>query len=86
MGNIDPTQKQRGRDKLARIPIKIKQTTPALPKPNWIRIKLPPTNAIAKIKKMLRDNRLHTVCEEASCPNLPECFGNGNGHLYDHGG
>ncbi|HEY2567364.1 MAG TPA: lipoyl synthase [Candidatus Aquirickettsiella sp.] len=72
----DPRQKQRGAEKMARIPIKIEPTAP-LRKPDWIRIKLPTTAAIDQLKTMLRENRLHTVCEEASCPNLSECFSHG---------
>jgi lipoic acid synthetase len=68
--------KQRGQEKLARIPVKIEQA-PALKKPDWIRIKLPSNDKIAKVKDMLRQNRLHSVCEEASCPNLAECFSKG---------
>lgn len=72
----DPRQKQRGAEKMARIPIKIEPTVP-LRKPDWIRIKLPTTAAVDQLKTMLRKNRLHTVCEEASCPNLSECFSHG---------
>jgi lipoic acid synthetase len=72
----DPRQKQRGAEKMARIPIKIEPTAP-LRKPEWIRIKLPTTPAVDQLKTMLRENRLHTVCEEASCPNLSECFSHG---------
>lgn len=72
----DPRQKQRGAEKMARIPIKIEPTIP-LRKPDWIRIKLPTTTAVDQLKTMLRENRLHTVCEEASCPNLSECFSHG---------
>lgn len=72
----DPRQKQRGAEKMARIPIKIEPTVP-LRKPDWIRIKLPTTTAVDQLKTMLRENRLHTVCEEASCPNLSECFSHG---------
>ncbi len=68
--------KQRGFDKLSRIPVKIEQG-PILKKPDWIRIKLPNNDKIAKVKDMLRQNRLHSVCEEASCPNLAECFSKG---------
>ncbi|MES2219118.1 MAG: lipoyl synthase [Pseudomonadota bacterium] len=74
---IDPTQKQRGADKLARIPIKIEPTTAALRKPDWIRIRLPASPAVSDLKKILRENKLVTVCEEANCPNLPECFTHG---------
>jgi lipoyl synthase len=71
--------KLRGAEKLARIPVKIEASTPEnmLRKPEWLRIKIPNSGAIAQIKNMLRENRLHTVCEEASCPNLPECFSHG---------
>src|SRR5665648_37160 len=74
----DPS-KLRGADKLARIPIKIEASTAenTLRKPDWIRIKIPNSNTIGKIKEMLRENKLHTVCEEAACPNLPECFSKG---------
>jgi len=72
----NPHEKQRGAAKMARIPIKIEETEP-LRKPEWIRIKLPTTPAVEKLKGMLRENRLHTVCEEASCPNLNECFSHG---------
>lgn len=77
--NIDPHRKQRGAEKLARIPVKIEPTTKEtlLRKPDWLRIKLPSGDAINKVKNMLRENRLYTVCEEASCPNLPECFNHG---------
>lgn len=69
--------KQRGKEKLARIPIKIEPTTQPLRKPDWIRIRIPTTPAVANLKKILRDNKLVTVCEEASCPNLSECFSHG---------
>ena len=72
----DPRQKQRGAAKMARIPIKIAPTDP-LRKPDWIRIKLPASPAVDQLKTMLRQNRLYTVCEEASCPNLSECFSHG---------
>lgn len=69
--------KQRGAEKLARIPIKIEPTLDPLRKPDWIRIRIPTTPAVAELKKILRDNHLVTVCEEASCPNLAECFSHG---------
>src|SRR5882724_7248606 len=74
---IDPSKKQKGAEKLARIPIKIEPTTTMLRKPDWIRIRIPNTSAVSDLKKILRDNKLVTVCEEASCPNLPECFSHG---------
>ncbi|MEO8401450.1 MAG: lipoyl synthase [Gammaproteobacteria bacterium] len=73
----NPNQKQRGADKLARIPIKIEPTIDPLRKPEWIRIRLPTTPAVGNLKQILRENRLVTVCEEASCPNLSECFSHG---------
>lgn len=68
--------KQRGAEKLARIPVKIEPSTP-LKKPDWIRIRLPASPKVAELKQLLRDNKLVTVCEEAACPNLPECFSHG---------
>ena len=72
-------RKQRGADKTARIPIKI---VPAerLKKPEWIRIRLgagQEAERFNEIKSTLREHKLHTVCEEASCPNIHECFGKG---------
>lgn len=74
----DPSKKALGREKLARIPVKIDHTQhETLRKPDWIRIKLPTTNKVDQLKGLLRENRLVTVCEEASCPNLSECFSHG---------
>ena len=73
----NPSEKQKGAGKTARIPIKI---VPAekLPKPDWIRVKAAsPTTRFYEIKDILRANKLVTVCEEASCPNIGECFGKG---------
>ena len=75
--NYDPTAKQKAEAKTARIPIKI---VPAetLKKPDWIRVKAgSPTTRFYEIKQILREHKLHTVCEEASCPNIGECFGKG---------
>lgn len=69
--------KQRGADKLSRIPVKIEPTTAPLRKPDWIRVRIPASPAVSELKKLLRDNNLVTVCEEAACPNLPECFTHG---------
>lgn len=69
--------KQRGIDKLSRIPVKIEPTETPLRKPDWIRIRIPASPAVSNLKKLLRENNLVTVCEEASCPNLPECFSHG---------
>jgi hypothetical protein len=65
--------KQKGGAKTARIPIKI---VPAerLKKPEWIRVRAPSSPRFAEIKRILREHSLHTVCEEASCPNIGECF------------
>ncbi len=73
----NPLKKALGKEKLSRIPIKIETTTERLRKPDWIRIKLPTNNKVQKLKGLLRDHRLVTVCEEASCPNLNECFSHG---------
>jgi lipoyl synthase len=73
---VNPSVKQRAADKLARIPIKIAMSEP-LPKPDWLRIKLPLNNKVNQLKNLLRENRMVTVCEEASCPNLSECFSHG---------
>ena len=70
-------EKLKGADKVARIPIKVEPTVNPLRKPAWIRVKMPTGNKIESLKNTLRENKLHTVCEEASCPNLPECFGKG---------
>jgi lipoyl synthase len=67
----------RGADKVARIPIKVEPTLKAPRKPSWIRAKAPTGPKVTRIKNLLRDNNLHTVCEEASCPNLGECFSHG---------
>ena len=70
--------KQKGADKTARIPIKIVREGAALKKPDWIRVKIPADSSrFYQVKEILRANRLHTVCEEASCPNIGECFGKG---------
>ncbi len=72
-------QKLRGAEKTARIPIKVevRPRDQRLRKPKWIRASFPGTQAVAALKSTLRAKGLHTVCEEAACPNLGECFGNG---------
>ncbi|WP_343630718.1 lipoyl synthase [Roseateles sp.] len=75
--DYDATAKQKAQAKTARIPIKI---VPAeqLKKPDWIRVKAgSPSTRFYEIKQILREHKLHTVCEEASCPNIGECFGKG---------
>lgn len=71
--------KLRGAKKMARIPIKIVPTERSeyLRKPSWIRAEFTGTREVAQIKSILRENKLHTVCEEARCPNLGECFKSG---------
>jgi lipoic acid synthetase len=74
----DPLQKQKSADKTARIPIKIVPLAEALKKPDWIRVKAASSSSrFTEIKQILRENQLVTVCEEASCPNIGECFGKG---------
>lgn len=68
--------KETSQEKTARIPIKI-IPQPAMRKPEWIRMKVPDSARFQEIKQVLRENKLHTVCEEASCPNIGECFSNG---------
>lgn len=71
------SDKQRGAAKLARIPIKVVQSVETLRKPDWIRIRPPLNPKVGELTALLRKNHLHTVCEEASCPNLSECFSHG---------
>jgi lipoic acid synthetase len=70
-------QTQRNIDKVARIPIKVIPTDKPLRKPEWIRIRVPNQSTLNRLKAQLRQHQLHTVCEEASCPNLNECFSSG---------
>ena len=69
-------EKQTGAAKIARIPIKIVPSAPQK-KPDWIRVKAASSPRFAEIKRILRENNLHSVCEEASCPNIGECFSKG---------
>ena len=76
--DYDATRHQRAREKTSRIPIKVERTTNPLKKPDWIRVKAAaPNSQFRQIKEILRDTNLFTVCEEASCPNIGECFGKG---------
>src|SRR5580765_7862880 len=68
--------KHKGGDKTARIPIQI-VAAERLRNPEWIRVRAPSSPRFYEIKKILREHHLHTVCEEASCPNIGECFGKG---------
>jgi len=72
-----PDSHQRNAEKLARIPIKVETPETVLRKPDWIRIKITASDEVTRIKQMLREKKLHTVCEEAACPNLSECFQHG---------
>ena len=69
--------KLKGADKLARIPIKVVPSSTVQRKPPWIRAKAPTGDRVRQLKARLRENSLYTVCEEASCPNLGECFSKG---------
>ncbi|MCB1984223.1 MAG: lipoyl synthase [Burkholderiales bacterium] len=71
--------RQKGADKTARNPVKIDPQTRAdiLRKPSWIRVRSSNSQAFYEVKRILREKKLHTVCEEASCPNIGECFGKG---------
>lgn len=83
--NTSPSKRERGvkyskASELARIAIKVEtpEPQPVLRKPDWMRIKLvSDTSRIDQIKNVMRKNGLHSVCEEASCPNLAECFNHG---------
>ena len=70
-------EKLRGAEKVARIPVKVIPTTELPRKPDWIRIRLTASPEVKRIKNILRERNLSTVCEEAQCPNLGECFGGG---------
>jgi lipoyl synthase len=72
-----PDTHQRNADKLKRIPIKVESTGALLPKPAWIRARLGDARKVGEVKRVLRESRLHSVCEEAACPNLSECFSHG---------
>ncbi|HEY5720671.1 MAG TPA: lipoyl synthase [Gammaproteobacteria bacterium] len=69
--------KQRGAAKTARIPVKVDGGRAPLRKPPWIRVRVPQGGEVERLKQVLRKQKLHTVCEEAACPNLGECFGHG---------
>lgn len=77
---VEPGVKMRDADKMALIPVKVVPTErdEMLRKPSWLKVKLPSsTQRIDEIKQAMRKHGLHSVCEEASCPNLPECFNHG---------
>ncbi|MDP5210521.1 lipoyl synthase [Microbulbifer sp. 2205BS26-8] len=70
-------EKLRDGDKVERIPVKVIASDTVLRKPDWIRVKVPASKEVERIKRILRSQKLATVCEEASCPNLGECFSGG---------
>lgn len=74
---VVPGVKQRGAEKVARIPVKVIPTEELPRKPDWIRVKMPVSPEVDRIKKLLRKHKLASVCEEAQCPNLGECFSGG---------
>jgi lipoic acid synthetase len=74
---MNPPDKLRGAAKVARIPVKVEPTVTPARKPPWIRARAPLSPNVLRLKAILREQRLHTVCEEASCPNLGECFSHG---------
>lgn len=74
---LTPDTHQRGREKLSRIPVKVEASLEIPRKPSWIRAKAPTGQGVARVKRLLRETGLATVCEEAQCPNLGECFNHG---------
>ena len=72
-----PPNPLKGASKTARIPVKVQAPSQTLAKPAWIRIRSPNSPAVAELKQILRSHQLHTVCEEAACPNIGECFQHG---------
>jgi len=71
-------QAQRGADKTARNPVKVEAPAGPMPrKPAWIKVRAPIGDGVRQVKRLLREQKLTTVCEEASCPNLAECFSHG---------
>jgi len=72
-----PATHQRGESKLSRIPVKVEKSEGRLRKPAWIRAKMPSGEQVNRIKRVLRESGLSSVCEEAACPNLGECFNHG---------
>jgi lipoic acid synthetase len=70
-------EKLRGADKVRRIPVKVVPSDAVQRKPDWIRVRIPASTEVSRIKGIMRRRKLASVCEEASCPNLPECFGHG---------
>ena len=73
---LEAGKKQLGGDKIGKSPVQFDEA-PKLRKPSWIRVRIPAGNAVQRLKSKLRENALVTVCEEASCPNIHECFSHG---------
>ena len=80
------TPAMRSVDKVSRIPVKVVPRDEPLPKPKWIRSQVHGSAEVQRLKGILREARLHTVCEEANCPNLGECFGGGTATFMIMGG
>ena len=76
----------KGESKTARIPIRVVPAERPLPKPRWIRARAPNSPEVIRLKQILREQKLHTVCEEAACPNLGECFNHGTATFMIMGG
>ena len=74
--SLEPGARQVAGDKIGRSPVAFVEA-PVLRKPSWIRVRIPSGNAVQQLKAKLRENRLVTVCEDASCPNIHECFSHG---------
>ncbi len=74
---LTPETHQRGAEKLSRIPVKVQTSTKIKRKPPWIRATAPGGETVSRIKRILREHHLSSVCEEAACPNLGECFNHG---------
>tara|TARA_B100001250_G_scaffold262747_1_gene226398 strand:+ start:15 stop:965 length:951 start_codon:yes stop_codon:yes gene_type:complete len=73
-----PQQSSRGKLKTNKMPIQFLATNKKIKrKPRWIKVKAPINNDVLNLKKLIRKNKLHTVCEEAACPNIGECFTSG---------
>lgn len=84
-------EKLRDADKVSRIPIKVVPVATPLAKPEWLRIKLPDPAQCRRVEALVAETGLHTVCQEAACPNLAECFHHGTatfmimGDICTHG-
>ena len=72
--SYDPTKHQRGKEKLSKIPVQVANNQKKIKKPDWIKIKLTNSSAVKSFKETIAKANLVTVCQEASCPNLNECY------------